>query len=103
MAFDKAIYSDNGASYGRRTRFFRNCADGGVEWMYGVDYANGDTRWYGYMATGGWETIASLMITGMDLTPVDSYRTELTDAGEQAVIPGCERNASPKAKQLNLF
>lgn len=29
--------------------------------------------------------------------------TELTPAGEQFVIPGCERNASPKAKQLGLF
>lgn len=29
--------------------------------------------------------------------------TELTPAGEQFVIPGCERNASPKARQLGLF
>lgn len=29
--------------------------------------------------------------------------TELTPAGEQHVIPGCERNASPKASQLDLF
>jgi hypothetical protein len=32
-----------------------------------------------------------------------SYRTELTAAGEQSVIPGCERDASPKARQLDLF
>lgn len=32
-----------------------------------------------------------------------TYRTELTSAGEQAVIPGCERNASPRTVQLNLF
>lgn len=32
-----------------------------------------------------------------------NYRHELTPAGEQAVIPGCERNFSPKAKQLDLF
>lgn len=32
-----------------------------------------------------------------------AYPTELTPAGEQAVIPGCERNASPRAKQLDLF
>lgn len=31
------------------------------------------------------------------------YRCELTPEGEQAVIPGCERNASPKARQLDLF
>jgi hypothetical protein len=29
--------------------------------------------------------------------------TELTETGEQHVIPGCEHNASPTAKQLNLF
>ena len=29
--------------------------------------------------------------------------TELTPAGEQHVIPGCERNASPKTSQLDLF
>jgi hypothetical protein len=32
-----------------------------------------------------------------------TFRTELTPAGEQTVIPGCERNASPKATQLDLF
>ena len=31
------------------------------------------------------------------------FHTELTNAGEQAVIPGCEKNADPKATQLNLF
>lgn len=31
------------------------------------------------------------------------YAAELTPAGEQHVIPGCERNASPKASQLDLF
>lgn len=36
----------------------------------------------------------------MDPVP---YRSDLTPAGEQLVIPGCERNASPKAKQLDLF
>lgn len=30
-------------------------------------------------------------------------RTELTATGEQYVIPGCERNASPKAGQMDLF
>lgn len=36
-------------------------------------------------------------------TPAPTYHTELTEAGEQAVIPGCERNAAPTTKQLNLF
>jgi hypothetical protein len=32
-----------------------------------------------------------------------NYRTELTPAGEQAVIPGCERNFAPGKRQLDLF
>lgn len=36
-------------------------------------------------------------------TPRENFRTELTSTGEQAVIPGCERNESPKASQLDLF
>lgn len=31
------------------------------------------------------------------------YRTDLTPAGEQTVIPGCEVDASPSVKQLKLF
>lgn len=31
------------------------------------------------------------------------YYTELTPAGEQLVIPGCERNLAPAARQLDLF
>lgn len=31
------------------------------------------------------------------------FHAELTPEGEQTVIPGCERNASPKATQLDLF
>lgn len=71
MAYDKDIYHDNGAAFGRRTRFFRNSPLGGVEWMYGVDYANGDRRWYGYMSTGFHETIASLKASGMFLSRLD--------------------------------
>lgn len=33
----------------------------------------------------------------------NGWTTELTPEGEQHVIPGCERNASPKARQLDLF
>ena len=71
MAYDKDIYHDNGAAFGRRTRFFRNADIGGVEWMYGVDYANGDQRWYGYMSTGFHETIASLKASGMFLSRLE--------------------------------
>lgn len=31
------------------------------------------------------------------------FKTELTAAGEQSVIPGCERNAAPSMTQLDLF
>jgi len=71
MAYDKEIYHDNGAAFGRRTRFFRNADIGGVEWMYGVDYANGDQRWYGYMSTGFHETISSLKASGMFLSRLE--------------------------------
>ena len=32
-----------------------------------------------------------------------AFRSELTPAGEQLVIPGCERNLAPSARQLDLF
>lgn len=32
-----------------------------------------------------------------------ALRYELTPAGEQAVIPGCERNLAPAKRQLDLF
>ena len=46
-----------------------------------------------YDAKGAWE----------ELNKPEPFHHELTPAGEQAVIPGCERNFSPKAKQLDLF
>lgn len=60
------IYQDNGAARGMRTRMFRDCANGGVEWMYGVDYCNGDKRWYGYGMEKGL-SIRKLMNDGMVL------------------------------------
>jgi len=62
------IYSDNGAAQGRRTRLFRDCS-GGVEWMYGVDYAGGDTRWYGFGMTPN-NSIKKLQADGMFLSRV---------------------------------
>ena len=35
--------------------------------------------------------------------PAPAYRTELTPIGEQLVIPGCEKNLAPGARQLDLF
>ena len=64
------VYHDNGRADGRRTRFFRDGENGGVEWMYGVDYANGDTRWYGYGAQPGL-TIERLKRGGMFLSRID--------------------------------
>lgn len=98
------IYTDNGAAFMRRTRVFRNTGTGSTEWMYAVDYANGDKRWYAYGMQP--RTVEQLNADGMGLTKLDNgtnFATELTPEGEQAVIPGCERNASPKAKQLSLF
>ncbi len=43
-------------------------------------------------------TWADLKATEAAVFPV-----ELTPAGEQYVIPGTERNASPRVKQLDLF
>lgn len=31
------------------------------------------------------------------------YRSELTPEGEQLVIPGCERKAKPRERQLGLW
>lgn len=47
------IYTDNGANLNLRTRYFRDGAHGGIEWMYAVDYAAGERRWYGYGAGMG--------------------------------------------------
>lgn len=35
--------------------------------------------------------------------PSPAYRIDLTPEGEQTVIPGCERDAAPSVKQLDLF
>ena len=52
-----------------------------------------------------WEQLDSVEQWSWDKSPTPraSKPTELTPAGEQFVIPGCERNASPKARQLGLF
>ena len=35
--------------------------------------------------------------------PPPAFRSELTPTGEQLVIPGCEKNAAPGTRQLDLF
>ena len=64
------IYHDNGRALGRRTRFFRD-TEGGVEWMYGVDYANGDNRWYAFHAGAG-RSIDEMKRAGMFLSRLDN-------------------------------
>jgi hypothetical protein len=34
---------------------------------------------------------------------VPAYKTEFTPWGEQGIIPGCEKNQSPRMRQLDLF
>jgi hypothetical protein len=48
------------------------------------------------------ETYRQGMVTAWAETR-DTYRAELTPAGEQFVIPGCERNLAPAKRQLDLF
>ena len=53
-------------------------------------------------------TLQRILGKGWQVEPVGqdqalAYRAELTPAGEQFVIPGCERNAAPGARQLDLF
>lgn len=76
-------------------------------------------RWRWLIVDIGWNTIAEIDQRQFFNRPHDlahevlkaieshgrkpQWRTELTPAGEQTVIPGCERNASPKARQLDLF
>lgn len=54
------------------------------------------------------QVLARILGKGWLVEPVaqdqaPTYRAELTPAGEQLVIPGCERNLAPGARQLDLF
>jgi hypothetical protein len=99
------IHHDNGAARGNRTRLFRDTR-GGVEWIFHVDYAGGCRRWYAF-GLDPENSIAKMKSDGMPLTPLApsiGYRTEMTTAGEQMVIPGCERDDSRTgARQMMLF
>lgn len=64
------IYHDNGRAFGRQTRVFREAGDG-IEWMYGVDYANGSSRWYAFHPGVG-KTIDALKQGGMFLSRFES-------------------------------
>ena len=63
------VYSDNGRAFGNRTRVFRECEHGGLEWMYGVDYASGDDRWYCFYPA---DSIAQAKAQGMFLSRIES-------------------------------
>lgn len=64
------IYHDNGSAFGRRTRVFRD-TDGGVEWMYAVDYAGGSDRWF-FFHPGAGQSIDAMKRGGMFLSRLDS-------------------------------
>lgn len=74
--------------------------------------------WRWLTVTQGWDTIlevdqrsyyqrpndlADAILSAINARVPDRYRTELTPAGEQTVIPGCERNFAPGKRQLDLF
>lgn len=58
------IYTDNGASRGCRTRYFRDAEGGGVEWIYAVDHAGPAPRWCGFMPIGAPQTVAAHIACG---------------------------------------
>ena len=64
-----AIYSDDGPARGCRTRYFRDSAYGGVEWMFAVDYASGNRRWYGFGMNPN-NSIAKMTVEGFTLSPL---------------------------------
>lgn len=64
------VYHDNGRAFGRKTRVFRE-TDGGIEWMYGVDYASGSKRWF-FFHPGVGKTIEDLKRGGMFLSRIES-------------------------------
>ena len=75
-----------------------------ASWIASKDYENGfqacfcdDCSKWGHEAGSyrRWRYI------GLPAAPRVSY--ELTPEGEQAVIPGCERNRAPGKRQLDLF
>lgn len=69
MTTSTPIFQENRVPFNLKTRVFRD-VPGGVEWMYGVDYANGDTRWYTFHPGVG-SSIAEMQSNGMSLAPID--------------------------------
>ena len=59
------IYTDNGAANGLRTRLFRN-TNGGVEWIYAVDYAKGSDRWF-FFHPGVGRSVDEMISNGFQL------------------------------------
>ena len=62
------IYSDSGAARGMRTRYFRE-RNGALEWTYAVDYAGGQTRWYG---AGFARSVAEMVSNGYDMRALET-------------------------------
>ena len=65
------IHHDNGAAFGRRTRFFRNSPEtNAIQWLYGVDYASGSGAWLTYYPGAGL-SVADLIAQGMFLSRLE--------------------------------
>ena len=60
-----AIYADDGDSKGSLTRLFRRAEGGFIEWMFEVDYAQGDDRWFFFAPH---KTLQSMLDAGYNLT-----------------------------------
>lgn len=63
------VYQDNNHEFGLETRVFRD-TEGGVEWMYAANYAQGDRRWYFFLPGAG-ESVEELKRGGMILSRFD--------------------------------
>ena len=65
------IHHDNGAAFGRRTKFFRdNPTTGGIEWIYGADFAGGSCNWITYHPGNG-SSVSGMIEKGMFLSRLD--------------------------------
>jgi len=64
------IYTDNGAKRGLLTRYFRDGARGGVEWIYAVDHAGPALRWYCFLAGDIRQSVAAHIASGAEWEPL---------------------------------
>jgi hypothetical protein len=60
----RTIYTDNGAARGSRTRYFRDSAHGGVEWIFSVDYHGPAPRWLCFLPGDRRQSVAAHIESG---------------------------------------